>query len=111
MSRRWTTLLLAQLLLATALALAGASLRPETAAAVTTTGPLHTNGVDTVISNPANGPVRVVGFNWTGREGGGQNDFQKTVDVCGRPWPTPADRLPGLTLTYDDFYPNLRNWG
>ena len=31
--------------------------------------------------------------------------------MCGRTWRTLADRLSGLTLTYDDFYQNLRNWG
>ena len=111
MSRRWTTLLLVQVLLSTALVVVGASLRPETAAAETTVGPLHTNGVDSVIYNSSNQPVRLVGFNWTGMEGGGRNDFQKTADVCGRTWRTPADHLSGLTITYDDFYQNLRNWG
>ena len=111
MSRRWTTLLLAQVVLTTALVLVGASLRPETAAAETTMGPLHTSGVDGVIYNASNEPVRLIGFNWTGMEAGGRNDFQKTADACGRTWRTPADNLPGLTINYDDFYQNLRNWG
>ena len=111
MSRRRRTLLWAQVLLTTAMVLAGACLRPETAAADTTMGPLHTSGVDGVIYSSSNEPVRLVGFNWTGMEAGGRNDFQKTADACGRTWRTPADKLPGLTLTYDDFYPNLRNWG
>ncbi|MFZ1287085.1 MAG: cellulase family glycosylhydrolase, partial [Candidatus Phosphoribacter sp.] len=88
-----------------------APLRLEMAAAVTTMGPLHTNGVDSVIYNSSNEPVRLVGYNWSGMEAGGRNDFQKTPDVCGRTWRTPADRLSGLTITYDDFYQNLHNWG
>ena len=91
MGRRWTTLMFVQVLLSTALVVVGASLGPETAAAETTVGPLHTNGVDSVIYNSSNEPVRLVGFNWTGMEGGGRNDFQKTADVCGRTWRTPAD--------------------
>ena len=31
--------------------------------------------------------------------------------MCGGTWRTPADRQPGLTITYDDFYQNLRNLG
>ena len=111
MSRRWRALLLIRLLLSLALVLVVTPLRPETAAAATTTGPLHTNGVDSVIYNASNEPVRLVGYNWSGMEGGGRNDFQKTADVCGVTWRTPADHYPGLTITYDDFYQNLRNWG
>jgi PKD repeat protein len=111
LSRHRKALLLVQLLLSAALVLVSAPLRPEMAAAVTTMGPLHTNGVDSVIYNSSNEPVRLVGFNWTGMESGGRSDFQKAPDVCGATWRTPADRLPGLTLTYDDFYQNLRNWG
>jgi PKD repeat protein/aryl-phospho-beta-D-glucosidase BglC (GH1 family) len=98
--------------LSVVLVLVGAPLMPpEVAAAVTTTGPLHTNGVDSVIYDAANQPVRLVGFNWSGMESGGRTDFQKAPDVCGATWRTPADRLPGLTLTYDDLYQNLRSWG
>ena len=100
-----------QLLLSAALVLVCAPLRPEMAAAVTTMGPLHTNGVDSVIYNASNEPVRLVGFNWTGMESGGRTDFQKAPDVCGSTWHTPADHLNGLTITYDDFYQNLRSWG
>jgi aryl-phospho-beta-D-glucosidase BglC (GH1 family) len=111
MSRRWSIRLFVPLLLTAALLLVGASVRPETAAAETTMGPLHTSGDDGVIYNSSNEPVRLVGYNWTGMEAGGRNDFLKVADVCGFTWRTPADRLPGLTLVYDDFYQNLRNWG
>jgi hypothetical protein len=71
LSRHRKALLLVQLLLSAALVLVSAPLRPEMAAAVTTMGPLHTNGVDSVIYNSSNEPVRLVGFNWTGMESGG----------------------------------------
>ncbi|TDN90932.1 PKD domain-containing protein [Microbacterium sp. BK668] len=110
-TRRWRVLVLLQVLLVSTLALVGAPPITQTAWAETTTGPLHTTGADGVIYNAANEPVRLVGYNWTGMEAGGRNDFQKVADVCGFTWRTPADRLSGLTLTYDDFYQNLRTWG
>lgn len=104
---RWVLLLVSAALVAVGAPL----LRPEMAAAVTTTGPLHTNGVDSVIYNASNEPVRLVGYNWSGMEVGGRTDFQKAPDVCGATWRTPADHLPGLTINYDDLYQNLRTWG
>ena len=83
-----------------------APLRPETAAAATTMGPLHTNGVDSVIYNASNEPVRLVGFNWTGMDGRPKRlpeDRRRVRRARGAHLPTTG----GLTITYDDFYQNL----
>ncbi len=80
-------------------------------AAAATTGPLHTTGTDSLIYDSTNTPVRLVGFNWSGTEGGGRNDYQKAADVCGVTWRTPSDRIGNLGFNYDDLYPRLRDWG
>ena len=110
MVRRFAALVGALVLLTSALVAAGAAVSPVEAQAATT-GPLHTTGRDTVIYDASNQPVRLVGFNWTGTENGGRNDNQKTADVCGKTWRTPADPIGGQSFNYDNIYQVIRDWG
>jgi aryl-phospho-beta-D-glucosidase BglC (GH1 family) len=72
-------------------------------------GTLHTSG--TSIYTAADRPVRLLGFNWTGTEAGGRSDYLKQPDACSRVWRTPADRLPGVPVDYDNMYQVLHDWG
>ena len=106
-----TTLVSVMAVFAAASVVVGVGSDPQPVEAATTVGPLHTNGVDGVIYDAADQPVRLVGFNWTGTEQGGRNDFAKTADVCGTTWRTPADPLGGQAFNYDSMYQNLAAWG
>ena len=119
MQRRTLVLVVSFALLASGSYSVGAAIAPPKATAAgvleqveaPATGPLHTTGNDSLIYDSANQPVRLVGFNWTGTEHGGRNDNQKTADVCGNTWRTPADPLGGLPFNYDDFYESIKTGG
>ncbi|MGZ6779536.1 MAG: cellulase family glycosylhydrolase, partial [Mycobacterium sp.] len=113
MYRRLWVLLVSLALTTSGLIAAGAVIAPVggVAQAATTAGPLHTTGADGIIYDSANQPVRLVGFNWNGTENGGRSDYQKTADVCGVTWRTPADAINNLPFNYDNFYQVIRDWG
>src|SRR6478735_3386034 len=71
--------------------------------------PLHTTGTDSVIYDAANRPVRLIGFNWSGTEQGGRNDYAKVPDACGSVWRTPSDGINGVY--FDNMYQVVRDWG
>ena len=106
-----TTLMAVVAMVAAATGVIGAGADQHPAQAAATVGPLHTTGVDGMIYDAADRPVRLVGFNWTGTEQGGRSDFLKTADVCGTTWRTPADPLGGQAFNYDTMYANLAAWG
>ncbi len=110
-SRRLLAFLLSFAMLVPALAVAGTLAAPVTATAAATSGPLHTNGNDSLIYDASNQPVRLVGFNWTGTENGGRTDKQKIPDACGETWATPADPLGGLPFNYDNSYQVIKDLG
>jgi aryl-phospho-beta-D-glucosidase BglC (GH1 family) len=109
--RRLLGLLAAFALVGSTISVATLAVAPAADAADPIVGPLHTTGTDSVIYDAANNPVRLVGFNWSGTDVGGRADNQKTADVCGWTWRTPADSLNGLTITYDDAYTTIKSLG
>ena len=74
-------------------------------------GTLHTSGTDTRIYSAGGQPVRLLGFNWPGTPTGGRTDALKAKDDCGNVWRTPADKLSGLTFSYDNMYQVVHDWG